>query len=54
LIRSDFQHEPNTGLPHGIESIERALICEIGFEDLKKVLIFANIYKIPNCNFAKI
>jgi len=35
LIRNDFQHEPNTGLARGIESIEKVLDCEIGFEDLK-------------------
>ena len=44
----------NTRLPCGIESIDKILNCEIGFEDLKIVLNFVNIYKIPKCNFAKI
>jgi len=32
------------GFPRAIESIEKALNCEIGFQDLEKVLNLAKIY----------
>jgi len=33
-----------SGFPGGIESIEKVLNCEIGFEDLEKVLNLAKVY----------
>jgi len=33
-----------SGFPRGIESIEKVLNCEIGFQDLEKVLNLAKMY----------
>jgi len=32
------------GFPRGIKSIEKVLNCEIGFQDLEKVLNLAKMY----------
>jgi len=34
----------DTGFPHGIESIEKVLDCEISFQDREKVLNLAKMY----------
>jgi len=36
--------KPLSGFPHGIESIVKALNCEIGFEDFQKVLNLAKMF----------
>jgi len=43
-LKCGSQVSLSTGFPRGIESIEKVLNCEIGFQGLEKILNLAKMY----------